>query len=139
MGARPAASYPAVMETTPAPRPERVLLVGLNEGLARSLSRCLQADPRFILAGTVCSLGLACILGPLTRPDLAVLDWAGLHDASPEGLRLLRTGYPGLRVACMGSEDGPYRAAAVRAGVDLFVARDRVYEELCSAPAWTRR
>jgi len=120
------------MDLPTTPKPLRILLVGVNEGLARSLARCLHGDARFALKGAVPTLARALVLLRELHPDLAVIEWAELGPPAFAALSRLRTCCPGLCIACVGSGEGAYREAASLAGVDFFLCRDRLYEEFCS-------
>lgn len=122
--------YCRAMKAGAAPEPVRILLMGLTEGIVRSLARCLDGDPRYALTGAAPSIGVAVLLLPVARPHLALLDWAALHDSPTDAIRRLRAARPALHIACVGSEDSPYREAAAAAGANSFILRDRLGDEL---------
>ena len=108
----------------------RVFLIGLSESLARSLARFVSGDRRVELTGVVPSLALASALLPTARPDLALLDWSALDGSPRDAVHMLRADRPGMRIACVASEGEPYRDAAVHAGADTVISKDRFAEEL---------
>ena len=118
------------MESTAGAQPVCLFLVGLSESFARSLARYVSGDPRVALTGVAPSLALATMLLPITRPDVALLDWSMLGSTFPAALRQLRAGRPGLRVICVASETETYRAAAAQAGADAVISKDALAGEL---------
>jgi len=108
----------------------RLFLVGLSEGLARSVARYVGGDPRIVLTGVAPSLALAGILLSTTESELALLDWSAVGRSSREAVQALRLGCPGLRIVCMANEAEPYRAAASRAGADSVISKDDFAAEL---------
>jgi DNA-binding NarL/FixJ family response regulator len=105
-------------------------LVGLSEDFARSLARYVGSDPRIALIGVAPSLALAGMLLPITRPDVALLDWAALNGAARGTVQALQLGRPSLRIVCVANEAEPYRAAASQAGADAVISKNRFAEEL---------
>lgn len=118
------------MQSTTGPEPVCLLLVGLSEGLARSLARYVSGDPRVALTGVAPSLALASMLAPRNQPDLALLDWAMLAGSPPDAVREFRRGFPGLRIVCVVDEAEAYLAAARRAGADAVISKDGFAGEL---------
>ena len=118
------------MPSTTAPKPVGVLLIGLSEGLARSLARYVSDEPRVALIGVAPSLALASMLAPRNPPDLALLDWATLFNSPPDTMSALRRRFPGLRIICVASEAEPYVAPAARAGADAVISKDSFAREL---------
>jgi DNA-binding NarL/FixJ family response regulator len=110
--------------------PVRIFLVGLSEGLARSLARYVSSDPRVALVGVVPSLALASMLLTGTRPDLTVLDWTALNGSTPYAVSALRLDRPEMRIILATEETEPYREAAAAAGADAVIAKDTFAEEL---------
>jgi DNA-binding NarL/FixJ family response regulator len=111
-------------------RPVRLFLVGLSEGLARSVARYVGGDPRIALTGVAPSLALAGMLLSATESELALLDWSAVDGSTREAVRALRVGCPGLRIVCMANEAEPYRAAASQAGADSVISKDDFAGEL---------
>jgi DNA-binding NarL/FixJ family response regulator len=118
------------MESTAAPEPVRLFLVGLSEGLARSLARLVSGDSRVALTGVAPSLALAGLLLPQTQPDLVLLDWTALKGNGPDAVQALRIGRPGLRIVCVAREIEAYRAAALENYADAVISRDGFAQEL---------
>ena len=108
----------------------RVFLVGLSEAFSRSLARYVRGDPRVALTGVAPSLAIAGMLLPITRPDLALLDWSVLGDSLGDAVRALRLERSGLRIVCVAGETEPYRAAAVQAGADAVISKDGFAAEI---------
>lgn len=110
--------------------PVRLFLVGLSEGLARSLARYVSGDPRVALTGVAPSLALAGLLLSATQPDLALLDWSVLGGSPGNAVQALRLVRPGLRIVCVANEAEAYRAAAAQAGADAVISKNGFGEEL---------
>lgn len=110
--------------------PVRILLMGLTDGIVCSLARCLEGDPRYTLAAAAPGIGHAVLLLPVARPHLALIDWTALQGSPREAIRLLRAARPAVHIACMASEDSPYREAAAAAGANSFILRDRLRDDL---------
>ena len=108
----------------------RIFLIGVGEGLARSLARYLSSDPGVELSGVAPSLALAEIVLPAHGTSLALVDWSALGASPKDGLQALRRGRPELRIVCIASEPEAYSAAAAVAGADAVIARERFAIEL---------
>lgn len=108
----------------------RIFLIGLSEGLARSLARYVSNDPRVALIGVVPSLALAGIMLPVAQSALVLVDWAALGAPPRDRLQALRLGRPGLRIVCVADEAEGYSAAASMAGADAVISLDRFAGEL---------
>ena len=108
----------------------RIFLIGLGEGLARSLARYLSSDAGVALAGVAPSVALAELMLPATRPTLALIEWSALGASPRDSVRALRQGSPGLRIVCVATEPEAYSAVAAVAGADAVIARDRFAAEL---------
>jgi DNA-binding NarL/FixJ family response regulator len=105
----------------------RVFLVGLSEGLARSLVRYIGDQPHVTLTGAAPSLALANMLLPATRTDLAMLDWSALGPSSKAAVEQLRRGCPGLRIiGVMNDEVESYRLTASQIGVDAMISSEDI-------------
>ena len=102
MGNAGACPYSGAVDSTPGPEPLSLFLVGLSEGIARSLARYVSGDPRVALANVAPSLELAGMLLPITQPDVVLLDWAVLNGSPADALRLLRAGRPGPALCLRG-------------------------------------
>lgn len=118
------------MESTVGPQPVRLFLVGLSEGLARSVARYISSDPCIALVGVAPSIALASMLLSSTRSELALLDCPKLGELSRSVLDGLRFGCPGLRIVCMASETHAYRPAASQAGFDAVLSQDDLAKDL---------
>lgn len=108
----------------------RIFLIGLSEGLARSVARYVRSDPRIVLAGVAPSIALAGIMLPSGDSTLALVDWAALGGSAGDGFLALRQGRPGLRIACVADEAESYHSAAAQAGADAVISLDRFAGEL---------
>jgi DNA-binding NarL/FixJ family response regulator len=108
----------------------RIFLIGLGEGLARSLARYLRSNPDVALTGVAPSLALAELMLPATRSALVLVDWAALGASPREGVRALRRDRPGLRIVCVVSESEAYGAVALEVGADAVIVLDRLAMEL---------
>ena len=114
----------APMASSAAAQPVRVFLVGVAEGVARSLARYVSGDERIALTGVAPSLALAGLLLPATTADLLLIDWSAIDGAPGGTLQALRRACPGLRVVCLADEPEPYRASAVQAGADAVISKE---------------
>ena len=108
----------------------RIFLIGLSEGFARSLARFVGGDPRVALAGVAPTVALAGLMLPVTKPHLALIDWAALNALPRDALPLLRLARPGLRIVCVVNESEPYRNAAAQAGADAVISKAGFAAEL---------
>ena len=107
--------------------PVRVFLVGLSEGLARSIVRYVGDQPRVTLTGAAPSLALAHMLLPATRSDLAMLDWSALGQPANEAVQHLRRGCPELRIIGVINNDAHlYRATASQIGLDAVISAEDI-------------
>ena len=117
------------MASIAGPKPVCLLLIGLSEGLARTLARYVSGNPRIVLIGVAPSIALASMLAPRNPPDLALLDWGTLFGSPPETISELRRRFPGLRIICVANEAEPYVTPAARAGADAVISKDSFARE----------
>lgn len=108
----------------------RIFLIGLGEGLARSLERYLSSDPSVALAGVAANIALAEVMLPTTGPALALVEWSALGDSPGDSVRALRRNRPGLRVVCVVSDPYAYTSAGAGVGADAVVVSDQLAVEL---------
>jgi hypothetical protein len=118
------------MEFTVTAEPVNIFLIGISEGLARSLARYVHSDSGVALTGVAPSLALAEIMLPDTPTAVALVDWSALGGSPRDSLRALRLGCPGLRIICVASEADAYSVAAAEAGADAVISLDRFAGEL---------
>lgn len=107
----------------------RIFLIGLGEGLARSVARYLSSDRGVALAGVAPSIALAELMLPGTRPTLALVDWSALGASPRHSLQALRRTTPRLRIVCVASEPEAYSSVAAVAGADAVIAYERFATE----------
>lgn len=121
------------MESIAGAQPLRLFLIGLDEGLARSVARYVSGDRRVVLTGAVPGLSMAGILMATTPVDLVILDWPAIGASPADELKKLRSAHPGLRIVCVASEPDAYRTAATQAGFHALISEGEFAEGLESA------
>ena len=107
-----------------------ICLIGLSEGIARSVARYVDDNRGFVLCGVAPSLALAEFILPATRATLILLDWSVLAGSSKSGLQALRRGRPGLRIVGVVDDAACYRAAAIESGADAVIVKNALALEL---------
>jgi DNA-binding NarL/FixJ family response regulator len=118
------------MDSAAGAEPVRLFLVGLSEALARSLARLVSQDSRLVLIGVAPSMAIAGLLLPRARADLLLLDWAALSGEGRDAVQRLRSGQPGLRIACVVNDGEAYVAAALKADADAVISKAGFAAEL---------
>lgn len=112
----------------------RLLLVDNNNAFVRIAMRFLQSQPDLGRVASAESAARGLSLASQLRPEVVVLD---LHLQQASGLDLipsLRRRLPDVKVIVLtlwSSE--PYRQAALAAGADDFVSKDRLHTDLLPA------
>ena len=110
------------------------MIVDDHELFARSVARLLADEPGVeVVAVETAVTGLE-ERARAHRPDVALVDW-NLPDGSGAGaIDQLRRGAPGVRtVVLTGEHEGAVVRAALAAGCDGFITKDRPPEELVDA------
>lgn len=110
----------------------RLVVVGFEDCLLRAILRLLNGLHADVALTAVPVLGLVPVVAPAARPDLVLVGWHALQRRDPDGVARLRQARPSARVFCVG-EDDACRHLAEAAGLDGFVARDRLHEWLPGA------
>lgn len=130
MAGEHAAFYACAMESTTDIRPVRILLIGFRAAFARSLTRYVSSDGRVALTAIAAGLGEAGTLLPVTRANLALLDWSVLDRSPRKVFQALRQVCPDLCIVCVVNEALAYHDVALRAGADGVISKEAFAEEL---------
>jgi two-component system response regulator DesR len=105
----------------------------------RSALRLLLQDLNMQVVGEAADWPTVIALAPATRPDLVVVDWDLVADASGAALPKLRKTCPAAMVIVLISHLDPRHQAALSAGADTFISKSetsmQVAERLRAAVA----
>ncbi len=109
----------------------RVLIVDDHRMFAQSLARLFSTEPDFEVVGTAFNGAEGLVAARQTHPEICVLDYQ-LPDGDGTSLvTQLRAIVPSMRVLLLTGVNRPSTAqAAVSAGCDAFITKDRAAQEL---------
>lgn len=112
----------------------KVVVIDDAELSRRQVVVALERDPSIEVVDDVESLDEALLAVAATRPDVVVLALSVAERAGPRVVALLRTTCPSSRLVVLAvPEADEAAAAALSAGADVVVFRDRVGEVFADA------
>lgn len=111
--------------------PVRVLLVDDNPGYLEVASRLLAADPAVRVLGEAGTAEEALLMLSRARPDVVLMDLSLPGMSGLEATRRIKARPDAPKVVIVTLHDDPeYRAAALGAGADEFVAKSELRTNL---------
>jgi DNA-binding NarL/FixJ family response regulator len=118
----------------PEPDETRVFLVDDHQMFASSIERVLEDEPGLRVIGTAGSLAEAIDAVVDAAVDVVLVDYALPDSDGPLSVGTFRRTVPGVKIVVLtGLRDETAVAAALEAGCDGYITKDRPPEELVAA------
>lgn len=116
--------------------PWRVVLADDSPEFLASMLGFVSAFPQLQVVSTAATGEQAVALAELHSPDLVLLDLNMPGIGGLEATRILKSLRAAPKVAVVTLHDEPrFRAAALEAGADCFIAKDRLFDDFPAALA----